>query len=142
LISGPDSFGRLPSGVITRVLFRLFLVILMMLAAVGLAAAEPLVLSVARASVMPDKVVAGQKLLSLELAPASREAFAEFSREHVGDTVDLRVDGDLVASPRLVEPILGGVLVVSGMFKSGELEAIAKRIFAGDARVEVEARAE
>lgn len=121
---------------------RLLVVILMTTAMGGLAAAEPLALAVERVSVAKDEVVAGQKQLRLELTPVGREAFAQFSREHVGRTVDLRIDGDVVASPRLVEPISGGVLVVSGMFEPGEIQAIARRILAGAARVEVEARAE
>ena len=43
-------------------------------------------------------------------------------------------------SPRLVEPIAGGLIMVSGSFEPGELAEIGKRIIPGGAKVEVEAQ--
>nr|WP_245276146.1 hypothetical protein [Mesorhizobium sp. LNHC220B00] len=45
-------------------------------------------------------------------------------------------------SPRIVEPIRGGEIMVSGTFKPGEVERIAERISAGDAKVEVDVKSE
>jgi preprotein translocase subunit SecD len=78
-----------------------------------------------------------QKALQLELTPPSRDAFADFTRRHLDETIYVSIDGEAVMSPRLMEPITGGVLVISGMFAAGEVEAIGKRISAADARVEV-----
>jgi hypothetical protein len=41
---------------------------------------------------------------------------------------------------RIVEPILGGVFVVSSMLPRDELEALARRLEAGRTTIEVEAR--
>ena len=104
----------------------------------GTAFAAPLELRVAKVSVVNDS--ADQKALSLELTPQSRDAFGAFTAEHVGQTIDLRIDGEVVMSPRLVEPITGGQIMVSGTFEPGKLAAIGKRIIPGGAKVEVEAQ--
>lgn len=119
---------------------RALLVALVALFAAGAAAAERLALSVAAVEIVPD-AVPGQMLLHLELTPDSRAAFAGFTGRHVGETVDLRVEGRVVMSVRVVEPIEGGVFVIGGMFAKGELEALARRLVAGKATIEVEARA-
>ena len=43
-------------------------------------------------------------------------------------------------SPRLMEPILGGLIMVSGTFEPGQLAEIGKQIIPGGAKVEVEAQ--
>jgi preprotein translocase subunit SecD len=119
---------------------RLAAFIATVLLALGAAAfAEPLQLSVAKVSVVTDRIT-DQKSLSLELTPQSREAFGVFTTAHVGDTIDLRIDGAVVMSPRLMEPILGGLIMVSGTFEPGQLVEIGKRIIPGGAKVEVEAQ--
>ncbi|HHZ07933.1 MAG TPA: hypothetical protein GX405_04040 [Rhizobiales bacterium] len=111
---------------------------LVALVAASPAAAERLPLSIAAVGIVPDEV-SGQMLLRLELTAESRSAFAAFTARHVGETVDLRVDGRVVMSVRLVEPIPGGVFVVGGLFAKGEAEALARRLEAGKATVELEA---
>ena len=78
------------------------------------------------ASIVLDS--AGQKAMQLELTPQSRDDFAAFTGRHVGETIDLSVDGEVLMSPRLMEPIAGGMIMVSGSFAQGELEKIATRI--------------
>ena len=63
--------------------------------------------------------------MQLELTPQSRDDFAAFTGRHVGETIDLSVDGEVLMSPRLMEPIAGGMIMVSGSFAQGELEKIA-----------------
>ena len=104
----------------------------------GRAAAEILPLDVEKATVtysFPD-----QSALDLQLTPQGGEAFAGFTERHVGKTVDLVIDGKVMISPRLVEPIIGGRIVVGGKFAPGRLEAIARRISAGSATVDVVTR--
>ena len=120
-------------------LFRPLTSFAMLLLLCGLAAAEPLKLGVATAMVMPDP---SQAALDLKLTPDSAKAFAAFTSANVGKTIDLSTDGAVVMSPRLVEPILGGEIMVSGTFAKGELERLARRISSGDARVAVEAKAD
>jgi hypothetical protein len=49
--------------------------------------------------------------LTLEVteAEASRKDFADFSAQHVGDKIDLRIDGNSVMKTVIREPITGGV---------------------------------
>ena len=112
-----------------------------MLLACGLARAEPLTLAIAKAAVVSD-AASGQMALNLKMMPDSATAFADFTRANVGKVVDLSVDGAVVASPRLVEPILGGEVMLNGSFAAGELQRLADRISAGGAKVTVEVKAE
>src|SRR5687767_2108259 len=73
------------------------------------AVADILPLEVEKATVtysFPD-----QSALDLQLTPQGGEAFAGFTERHVGKTVDLVIDGKVMISPRLVEPITGGRIV-------------------------------
>lgn len=105
------------------------------------ALAEPLALLVAKAEGGADARSA-QLVLTLSLTADPAKAFAEFTAENVGKDVELRIDGEVVMKPRLVEPVVGGLVQVSGDFAGPELKAIADRINKGDAKVEVEAVAE
>ncbi|TPM41716.1 hypothetical protein [Mesorhizobium sp. B2-3-4] len=124
-----------------RILFRLIVAVTAMLLVAETAVAEPLRLVVAKAMAVPDPA-SGQTMLSLKLTPDSGKAFATFTEANVGRTVDLSIDGAVVTSPRIVEPIRGGEIMVSGAFKPGEVERIAERISAGDANVEVDVKPE
>lgn len=101
-------------------------------------AGETVELHVQHASIVLDSV--GQKAMQLELTPQSRDDFAAFTGKHVGETIDLSVDGEVLMSPRLMEPIAGGKIMVSGSFARGELEKIAKRISEAQAKVEAASR--
>lgn len=109
--------------------------------ACGLAMAEPLTLAIAKAAIVSDQA-SGQRALDLKMTPDSARAFADFTRANVGKVVDLSVDGAVVASPRLVEPILGGEVTLSGAFTAGELQRLAERISAGGAKVTVGVKAD
>ena len=122
-------------------LVRLIAGVAIVLLACGLAMAEPLTLAIAKAAVVSD-AASGQMMLSLKMTPDSAKAFADFTKANVGKVVDLSVDGAVVASPRLVEPILGGEVMLSGTFAAGELQRLAQRISAGGAKLTVEVKAE
>lgn len=94
------------------------------------AVAETLQLSVRQATIERDPNLP-LKILALELTDDSRATFADFTTRHVGKIVELSVGGDVLMAPRIVEPILGGKLNVSGNFAAGDLERIAGRITAG-----------
>jgi preprotein translocase subunit SecD len=107
---------------------------------IAVARAEPLVLDIAQVNVNPS-VPEGQMALSLDLTPESRQAFADFTTANVGKTIDLSIDGTVVMAPRIMEPITGGKLMVSGNFAAGEVERIARKILDGDVKVEVDTAA-
>lgn len=93
-------------------------------------AGEMVKLSVRQATIEPDPNLP-LKILAVELTDESRTAFADFTTRHVGKTVELSVEGDVLMAPRIVEPILGGKLNVSGDFLPGDLERIVGRITGG-----------
>jgi preprotein translocase subunit SecD len=76
--------------------------------------------------------------MKLDLAPESKDAFGAFTTKYIGRVVDLKIDGKVMVSPVVRDPILGGQVMVSGNFERGELVAIAKRIEAANAKVEAE----
>jgi preprotein translocase subunit SecD len=102
--------------------------------------ADPLTLAVAKAKLVSG-AVSGQSL-SLELTQESKQAFAVFTTANVGKVVDLSVDGAVVMSPRLMEPITGGEIMVGGAFAPGELERIVEKISSGGVSVTVDVKAE
>jgi preprotein translocase subunit SecD len=98
--------------------------------------AEPLVLEVKEAMVALDQRVQ-EPILSIRLTPAGREAFARFTTENVGRKVEMRIDGKVVMTPVIREPILGGSLQISGP-SLGDVRALASRLSAGNVKIEVE----
>ncbi len=102
----------------------------------GAFAAEPLVLAVKTALVLRDQTT-GEPVLSLTLMPDSAKAFGELTAANIGRVVELRLDGKVVMAPVVRDPILGGLVNVSGAFAPTELEDVADRIARGDVRVEV-----
>jgi len=54
--------------------------------------AEPLTLEVTDAEIAYDPRTS-QPLVTFRMSEASRKAFAEFTAQHVGEKIDLRVDG-------------------------------------------------
>jgi len=122
-------------------LFRLIAGLAIVLLACGVAMAKPLTLAIAKANVVRDPAP-GQVALNLKLTPDSKRTFAAFTRANVGNIIDLSIDGAVVMSPRLVEPILGGEIMVSGTFAKGELRRLAERISFGGAKVTVDVTAQ
>lgn len=64
-----------------------------------------------RTSVIPDML---GTTLAVEMTPESRHAFATFSRSRVGEVIHVRLGLQIVSSPRLVTPITGGRIHISG----------------------------
>jgi preprotein translocase subunit SecD len=104
------------------------------------AEADPLAVTVLSADLAIDPGT-NEPVLSLRFDEASAKAFADLTRDNVGKVVELRVDGKVVMSPIVREPIVGGSLRVSGPFPPGELKDMAARLSAGTAKVEVEVKA-
>ena len=110
---------------------------LLVLATGAARAGESMVLHVQHVSVV-NEPVSNQPALKMELTADSKEAFGAFTDRHIGEQVDLKVDGQVVMSPVVREPIRGGEVWINGRFEKAELVAIAKRVEAADAKVEAE----
>jgi preprotein translocase subunit SecD len=99
-------------------------------------AQHTIVLDVRSASVAPDDMT-GQPALKISLSPDGAKAFGDFTGEHVGETIDILVDGAVVTSPRLMTPIHSDWIIVTGPFSGTELDAMADAINRGRSAVTV-----
>lgn len=80
--------------------------------------AEPLTLKVTDAEIAYD-ARSSQPLVTFRMSEASRKAFADFSAQHVGEKIDLRIDGKSVMTTIIREPITGGVGQILATNKDG-----------------------
>jgi preprotein translocase subunit SecD len=103
-------------------------------------AAETVRLTAASARTVDD--LAGEKAVEIILTEESAVALAQFTRVHVGQTLDVKVDGLSITKPVLREPLLGGMLRISGRFTSEEADRLMHRIVSGDAAFEISGPAE
>lgn len=101
------------------------------------AVAAPLSLTVVKAEVVAD-IATGQPVVSITFDAASAEAFAAFTRDNVGMLTVVRVDGEEIMRPVIREPIVAGTVQISGNMTMADAEALARRLTAGDATIEVE----
>jgi len=116
---------------------RLFATLALLAFCASALAAEPVKLLVAHAETVVDAAT-GEPVLDIKLTPEGARSFAALTSASVGKTLALRIDGTVVATPKLLDPILGGEVRVSGSFGADELRSIASRISSGTAQVEVE----
>lgn len=80
-------------------------------------------------SVQPDvNAQTGAPQIGLTLTREAAEAFGRITSLHVGDRMDLSVCGDILMTPVIREPILGGQIVISGDFTVEETETYAGMI--------------
>lgn len=73
----------------------------------------------------------GAPQIGLTLSSDAALQFGQITAAHVGERMDLSVCGDVVMSPIIQTPILGGQIVIMGGFTVEETETYA-RIIAGD----------
>lgn len=116
-----------------RALFGVISVLLILGAAPAVAA--PLTLKVATALASFDST--GEAVVNVRFDPGSAQALAEFTAANVGRRVELRVDGQVVASPVIRDTIMGGEIVISGSMTAEDAGRLAMRLREG-ALVEAE----
>ncbi len=118
-------------------MIRRHLITLVMASLAWPALAEPLRLAVAYASASVDAAT-GQPVIDFRMTEDSAKAFAELTAANVGRTMELRIDGKTVLAPVIREPILGGSGQISGGLDGVDVDALARRLANGHARMEVE----
>lgn len=97
-------------------------------------AQHTMALDVRSASVGADEMT-GQPALKISLSPEGAVVFGDFTAEHVGETIDVLVSGEVVTSPRIMSPIHSDWIIVTGPFSGSELDAMADDINRGRAAV-------
>jgi preprotein translocase subunit SecD len=64
----------------------------------------------------------------IELKSKAAKRFAEYTKKHIGQTLTILIDGKEVSSPKIMDEIEGGHLMVDAKMTTHEADAIADRI--------------
>jgi preprotein translocase subunit SecD len=104
---------------------------------IGSATAEPLVLEIARATTGLDQRT-GKPIVNVVLREASKRAFDRFTSGKVGSKMELRVNGQVLSTAVLREPLLSESFQISGDFSVDETNAMAGRLSTPGVRIEIE----
>ena len=70
----------------------------------------------------------GYPIIVLTFSPTGQPKFAALQQDRVGDVLEVALDGELIFSPFLVEPIEGAQVAISGNFTLEEAERLALRL--------------
>jgi preprotein translocase subunit SecD len=97
----------------------------------------PLRLQVAKAEASFDSRT-NEPVVVITLVARSGRMFGELTRNNIGRVLVLRIDGQVAAEPIIREPIMNGVLQISGSMTVKDAAALAERLSKGEAKIEVE----
>lgn len=100
------------------------------------AAAASLLLDV-KAAKLSASAITGLPELEVELADDDVQRLAKFTTRHVGERVEMRIDGALVMKPMIQTPILGGTIIITGQYSSSEWSGMADRLATGQTQIEI-----
>ncbi|MGR3197456.1 MAG: SecDF P1 head subdomain-containing protein [Paracoccus sp. (in: a-proteobacteria)] len=70
----------------------------------------------------------GRPALSIKFDDESAAKLAAITEAHIGEAVPLRIDDEVLMSPRVMERISGGNILVSGDFEIDQLDVLAVRL--------------
>ena len=95
--------------------------------------AEEIELAVETAAMASDSL--DLPAVRIVLTPEAGKTVAKLTLQHIGDVIELRVDGEVVMAPVVQSPILEGVVMISGSMTQAEARALAKRLADRTARI-------
>ena len=99
--------------------------------------ADKLSLRVTKAQVEFDSRTS-EPVLSVSLNAESKQALTQFTRANVGRQMRVSVNGKVLTSPVIQEPITGSIIQISGGFEIQEATNLANSLSAGNATVDIE----
>lgn len=73
----------------------------------------------------------GSPNIILTLTDSGREKFQQAQDGRLGQPLEIAVDGELISSPHLAEPIEGHQVQISGTFTVDEAKVLARRLRGG-----------
>lgn len=82
--------------------------------------------------------VPNEPVVSLKFTPEGSELFAKITRDNVGKQLAIFLDGEVLSSPRINEPITGGTAIISGSFNPQEARDLAQNLNFGALPVPIE----
>lgn len=82
--------------------------------------------------------VANEPVVSLNFTSEGADLFSKITRENVGQQLAIFLDGEVISSPRINEPITGGTAIISGGFNPQEARDLAQNLNFGALPVPIE----
>lgn len=82
--------------------------------------------------------LANEPIVSITFDETGAELFADITREHVGESLAIFLDGELISAPNINEPILGGQAIISGVGTAVEARALAENLNLGALPIPIE----
>ncbi len=82
--------------------------------------------------------VPNEPVVSIKFTDEGAKLFADITRGNVGEQLAIFLDGEVVSSPRINEPITGGTAVISGSFDAAEAKQLAQNLNFGALPVPIE----
>ena len=70
----------------------------------------------------------GEPAIAVLLTPAGAQKLANVTRQNVGKRCGIVLNGKLVSSPRILDPINGGRALITGDFSEAEAHRIVRRL--------------
>ena len=109
---------------------------LFLFSGLSFATAEPISLEVLSVDIRTDERTR-QPVLKIAFAPSGHDALPRYTSDNLARKMELRIDGKVIMSAVIREPILGGSVQISGPSVQ-EMQAAVDRLSIGNARVEIE----
>ncbi len=82
--------------------------------------------------------VSNEPIVALNFTEEGSKLFAEITRDNVGEQLAIFLDGEIISSPRINEPITGGTAIISGGFNPQEARDLAQNLNFGALPVPIE----
>lgn len=82
--------------------------------------------------------LANEPQVSVRFTDEGAKLFADITKAHVGEQLGIFLDGELLSSPVINEPITGGTAVISGSFTPEEARSLAQNLSFGALPVPIE----
>lgn len=82
--------------------------------------------------------LANEPLVAVKFTDEGSKLFADITRAHVGEQLGIFLDGELLSSPVINEPITGGTAIISGSFTPEEARSLAQNLSFGALPVPIE----
>ncbi len=82
--------------------------------------------------------LSNEPLVSVRFNAEGAKLFETITRNNVGESLGIFLDGELLSAPRINEPIPGGTAIISGGFTPDEAQALAQNLNFGALPVPIE----
>ncbi len=99
---------------------------------------EKAMLQFTRAGVQNGGTLQSEPVVALRFNSEGAELFQEITRENVGKTLAIYLDGSLISSPRVKSEIPGGDAVIEGNFSIEEAKELVGRLNSGALPIPIE----